>query len=301
MITDEQLDKWGKHIIHKLEATGKEDDRNFLNMLQGVATRLNENKDAVICVGGERGMGKTSLAIISALILRQYGVSFNFSNIFYGQDDIEKSLEKVVTNEHSCFIFDEMIDFAYSREAMTTVNRTIVKILTKARKLNHVYFFCIPRFKSLDSNVRNFIVHYWIEVYWKNDAKAHDEKFAYAALFSKDKNPATSDPWGIEDIAAKKYKPVRGFQDTWKVMKKFRSYICDLTFPALPIVIEKEYEELSKLSLASGVEGALDVFKNKKSAEELKNLRINKNLQKFKDNETEETTENEKIYKEETA
>lgn len=246
MITEEQLNIWGQHLLFKLNK-GTYEEQLYLKFLHGIITRIKSNDDCVICVCGERNSGKSSFAIVSALGLKQLGLNFDMSNIFYGRKDLNKAMRKIHSTRNSVFVFDEMIDFAYSMDAMTMLNKAITKTLSKTRKLNHVYFFCIPRFKNLSSTIRNAVVHFWVEVFWKSTAEDRDKKSALAALFRKDKNPISIDPWGIEETTSKfkltyLKRSVLSSDDLEKLMKRIKSFICVLKFPPIPLPIEQNYE-----------------------------------------------------------
>lgn len=248
------MDLWGDHIIHKLDH-GDLQHRRLMRFLRGIAARLSEesNNDAVICVGGERNMGKSSFAIICAIILRRLGLAFDFTNVFYGLESLQFAIPKITTTRRNVFVFDEMIDFAFSKEAMSSLNKGMAKILIRSRKLNHVYFFCIPRFRSLDGSLRNDVVHFWIEVIWKSKDKKKDQRFALAVLFRKDRNTLTSDPWGVTDVHLEKRRVFTPKQQL-RMLKRVRSFRCTLAFPALPAVIERAYEGSSRDSLAEAGE-----------------------------------------------
>lgn len=243
MITDEQLDSFGEKLIKKLES-GNSQEKLFLNLLEGIADRINNDKDAIICTCGDRGKGKTSLAVWAAIGLRQFNIKFNMSNIFYGSKDLKTAIRKMINETRNTFIFDEMIDHAYSRDAMSSVNKTVAKILTKSRKVNHVTFFCIPRFRNLDSTIRNDVVNFWLEVFWQSKAEDRHKKYALAALFRKDMNPLAQDPWGFDDTSYIR-KRIFSAHDQLKLMRKIRSYVCPIQFPPLPLTLENKYKQLS--------------------------------------------------------
>lgn len=261
---ERRIDLWGRNLAKKLRR-GNEYERLYYEFLEGLALRTQENKDAVVCVSGERGLGKTAFALVSSIVLRKMKVKFDFSNVFYGAGNTRQAIRKVINSEGTAFVFDEMIDVAYSRDAMTSMNKNIAKILTKARKLNNIYFFCIPRFKNLDSTLRNDVVHYWAEMLYQSKNTVRSKRHATAALFRKDRNPVAEDPWGM---SATKYikKRVYTSQDQTKLVKRLRSFVCFMKFPPLPYSIEAEYEGLSKQSLKdTGDKFLSGILKEKKS------------------------------------
>ncbi len=247
MITDNQLDLWGKHLLEKLEK-GDEQERLYLQFAKELKGRLDKNKDAIICVSGERGLGKSSFSVNTCLLLRQLGVKFTTSHIFYGETERDSAINTYRSSQFSAFSFDEMIDFAYSRDAMTRQSKMLIKTLTKSRKLNNITFLNIPRFRALDPGIRNEVVHFWCDIVWRSDAEDRDKQFALVALLSKDRNPITTDPWGLDDSRLMK-KRIYDAGNHLKFLKKLRSFVCVMRFPPLPKVLEDYYESLSIKSL----------------------------------------------------
>lgn len=244
MIDDKQLDLWGRRLRLRLNR-GNEEMKLMLEFDLGLKRRVDDNKDAVVAWCGDRGMGKSTGGIVNGLVLRDLEMTFDMSNVFYGAENLDIAVKKVTSTRGNVFVFDEMIDFAYSREAMTSANRAIVKIITKARKLNHIIFLCIPKFKTLDSGIRNDCVNFWIEVLWKSENKNRDKRFALAALFRKDLNPMVSDPWGLDDTKAMKRRLFNPLAQL-RFMERMRSYLGTMAFPPIPKVIEEVYEEHSR-------------------------------------------------------
>lgn len=243
-ISDEQLDLWGRKLLDKLK-NGNLQERLYIKYLEGLSKRTEKNMDAIIAVCGERGMGKSSFAIESGVILRQFGVGFDFSDIYFGEKSLKDAVGRISTSKRRAYVFDEIIDLAYSRNAMTTMNRNIARFFTKVRKMNNIIFLCIPRIRTLDPALRNDVVHFWNEVFWKSSAKDRDKQFAMVALFRKDKNPLTDDPWGLDDRLMHKrraYTP----KDHLKLMKRVRSYVGCLAYPPLPDVLERAYVDSSE-------------------------------------------------------
>lgn len=261
-MNDEQLDMWGKKLLTRLE-NGNLQERLYIRFLRGLANRTENNMDAIIGVCGERGMGKSTYAIQSSIILRQFGVDFNFDDIYFGADSLSRAVSRIATSKKRAYVFDEIIDLAYSRNAMTTMNKNLARFFTKVRKMNNIIWLCIPRFRTLDPALRNDVVHFWNEVFWKSRAIDRGNRFALVALFRKDKNPLTDDPWGLEDrVIFKKraYTP----KDHLKLMKRVRSYVNCLSFPPMPAALEKAYVENSEEYLEKTGEEFISTFAKKK-------------------------------------
>lgn len=234
-LTDEQLDLWGKKILERCRDSDDERENNWVNHLQGLAERTDDSLDAVVAVSGKRGLGKSSYAILSAVIMRQFGLEFDFSDIYYGERSLITAVNKIATTRKRVYVFDEIIDLAYSRNAMTTLNKNLARFFTKVRKMNNIIFLCIPRFKNLDPAIRNDVVHFWTEVFWRGETSLH----------RKSGNPASSDPWGLDDKKVI-YRKAYTQRDHEKLMRKFPSFLWFMKFPPLPVALENAYLEGSE-------------------------------------------------------
>lgn len=263
-LSDEQLDLWGKKILFKLE-NGNLQQRLKVRFLKGIAARTTpeQNMDCIVAYCGERGMGKSNGAILDSVLLRQFGMDFNFDDIYYGQDSLNSAVQKIATTKRRVYVFDEMIDLAYSRNAMTTLNKKLGQFFTKVRKMNNIIFLCVPRFKTLDSALRDDVVHFWIEVFWKSHARTRADKFALSALFKKNRSPVSTDPWGIEEkrvMYLRAYNPAQHL----KLMKKIPSYRACLSTPPLPEVLEDAYLKTAESYIGEAGQKFIDSFEKKK-------------------------------------
>lgn len=243
---DDQLDLWAKHLKDKVfSASGQQRD-NYKNFLTRLAERLDKDKDAVIVVTGQRGTGKSTFALVSAMILKTMGLTFDFKHVFVGTANLKLAMQMILNEERSVFVFDEIIEMAYSRDAMTLLNRRFVKILTQTRKLHNIYFLCLPRLRSLDPGMRNDIVDIWVHVFWKSIAKEKADAFAMATIHLKDLSVLSTDPWGL-DIPIKKWgrRVITSPVELHRQLKSFRTYIATLSYPPLPDAIQNLYMKQS--------------------------------------------------------
>lgn len=244
MLSDEQLDLWGKRLLERVEKDDKKYSQYYLLFLKRLIARIENNKDAIIFVGSEKGGGKSTFSITSALILRQLGAKFDFnSNIFYGEGQFDEAIKKISSMRKHVLIFDEMIDFGFSKNAMTRLNKNLVTLFNKARKNNHIIFMCMPYFSELDKSMRNQ-VNFWVEMGWLSENQEHDRRFSVSGLLTKSRNFLGGDKWGLDD---RRYEKKRIFSSREKLglMQRLPSFICYLASPALPKIVEDSYQELS--------------------------------------------------------
>lgn len=252
-VTDEQLDQWGKKILRAHKESGDPWDSNWIDFLEGLSNRTKKNLDAIVTVAGRRGLGKTTFAINSALVCRQFGLDFSLSDIYYGERSLAGAVEKISKHRNRVYIFDEIIDLAYSRNAMTVLNKNLSRFFTKVRKMNNIVFLCIPRFKNLDTSLRNDAVHFWVEVFWRGECSMH----------RMSNNPSGEDPWGLEDKRVKLMKAYTQ-RDYEKLMGKYSSFKWFMKYPKMPAVIEKSYLQTSEAYLEEAGKVFIDSFTKKK-------------------------------------
>jgi len=248
-LTEEQLDFWGKRLLEKIQKSDLKEMHLFHAFLEELVRRTERKMDGVIAICGPRGYGKTTLALVSSLILRQLlprneEAAFTWDNICYHYDDIGDVIEKASANSIRVYPIDEAIDVMDARDSMSKVNKELGRFMTKARKKKNIYFWCIPSFVDLDSRLRNNIIHFWIEIFWKSNHADEDKRYAYAAFFAKDSDPTVRDKWGFDDLK-KTRRSTYTAEEQLKLMKRMRGFVCVIAFPMLPKVIEDEYEQTS--------------------------------------------------------
>lgn len=268
MITEDEFKFWAGRTYEKASKDLTEESVRYRTVVEAIAERLNQHNDALIAVCGERSKGKSSFAITSALILKHLGLNFDFyNNIFYSSADMEKAIDRITTSERNVFIYDEMIDLGYSREAMTKMNRINKKIFTRLRKHNNIYFFCIPYFRDFDSAFRDRLVTFWVEMLDKNNHMDYDRLFFVSSLQIKRASTVNTDPWGIKKVAEKLAKKRSWVQaSNIELMQKFDSFQGFMKTSGVPKIIFDEYNKISKASIvASGVDIKKDL--NKKPPE----------------------------------
>jgi hypothetical protein len=255
MIPPEQLDLWGDHLIKKLAAQEEESHENmhyYKIFLDELAKRPKEYKDALIAVCGPRGYGKSSFALVSALILRRLikdeGDIFTMDNVCHSMKQLANVVKKASSESCRVYIIDEAIDVSYSRDALSRTSKALIKFVTRARKRRNIYFWCIPSFRELDSEFRNNAIHYWIEIFYQTAHSEQNKRYAVAGLFSRNMNPTASDKWGFDTSPIIKYA-IHNKADVMKYLRRLPSWLCFVSFPALPAVIEDAYSKESMVAI----------------------------------------------------
>lgn len=271
---DNDIETWGRHLIEKLPKAREdipqiegatENHLFFRKCLEGMARRTKENQDEMILVTGDTGSGKTTLAVVGSLILNQpeFGVKFKWENICYSVEDVGRIIRDATSSECNAYIYDEAIDVAESSAYMTKLNREIRKISKRVRKNNHIWWWCIPSVMDLDSGLRR-LMKCWFHIFWKSKHSERSRRYAVAAMFGKDKNPAKRDVWGLSELEKRK-RAINDNETLMRVMRKMPGFITFIAFPIMPLAMEDEYEKHSKEALArAGVQFEADFAPKRK-------------------------------------
>lgn len=133
----------------------------FFPYLDTIKNRINNlDYDCFIVVSGKERRGKSTFAIKLGYYLS--GQALTVENICMDMEEFTTQLRDV--RKGGVIVFDEAGTNLYSREAMTTINRTLTKAFMISGLKNICIILCIPSFFSLDSYVRNHRVDLLIDI-----------------------------------------------------------------------------------------------------------------------------------------
>jgi len=110
---------------------------------------LEKDNDFILVISGDEGSGKSTLAW---LCCKYVDTTFNTTRIVYDSDDFKKVIDE--SERGQAIMLDEGGWMLFSREAMTRMNKEIVKILMAIRIKNLFVVICIPSFWRIDDYVR---------------------------------------------------------------------------------------------------------------------------------------------------
>jgi len=160
-----------------------------------VRSRLRRDNDAVFCVSGDPGIGKTTLChainieIDKNYVKQPYVDSLRRHIIFSGT--YSEAYKKIVSlKKFSAIHFDEAEELFYRRDYAKKRNKNLNKVLMKCRKENKSISMALPRMKDLDEYLRNGRLMLWIYAIARG----------IGVVMVRSKIPEDDDPWGIKAV-----------------------------------------------------------------------------------------------------
>ena len=113
---------------------------------------MRQNLDAVVCLSGEEGSGKSHLGLRMGNLLSK---EFSCERNVLAFPTYEKIKEKMVKlPKYTPIILDEAIKTMYKRNFASRSNILLNQMFNLCRKLNLIYLICVPRFSDLDPYFR---------------------------------------------------------------------------------------------------------------------------------------------------
>ena len=134
-------------------------DKQFY-MDEGLKTKLDlvkymiekDNDDGMLCISGETGSGKTSLAIaIGYYMSKELKRPFSVDNVFF---DPDKMIDFAINNKEQIIIWDESALGGLGNQHMSQIQRKLLMCLMTCRLFKHFFIFNAPKFKKLTSYIR---------------------------------------------------------------------------------------------------------------------------------------------------
>lgn len=128
-------------------------EKNLRLLCRAIKKRVKQNLDAVICISGEEGSGKSHLALRMAELL---AYKFDFEDHVIAFPEYERVKKKVNTlPKYSPLVLDEAILTMYKRNFAKKDQISINQMFNLCRKKNLIFLICLPRFSDLDSYFRD--------------------------------------------------------------------------------------------------------------------------------------------------
>lgn len=156
-------------------------------LAEGINQTLHDDFDFPIAVTGITGVGKSTLLIDLGQNLAELNNNiFDFNaNISFTRTEMETNIKKLAPR-YSLIAGDEMINAMYKRDFQNRKQNTLIKLFNMCRYRNLCIGFAIPRFWSLDREIRQNYIKMWVNI----------EERGLARLYVPDvKDIFTEDVW----------------------------------------------------------------------------------------------------------
>jgi len=111
-----------------------------------------QDEDFIMLITGQTRSGKSTLAMEMAMLMDP---EFEMERqVLFDMKELGK---RIYESKGKVFILDEAIFDAFNREAMSMMNRWLIKIFTVCAERNHVIIMIIPKINWLDKPVKERI------------------------------------------------------------------------------------------------------------------------------------------------
>jgi len=128
--------------------------------IHNIKKELDDDNDHVTVIVGREGSGKSRLALNYAAVTSP---TFSMLHVCYKPDQLYKAIK--ASKKGDTILIDEGGLFLFSRDAMGSDTKSIVKLFTIVRQKNIHFIIAIPNFWILDSVIRDHRVKTLINVF----------------------------------------------------------------------------------------------------------------------------------------
>lgn len=155
--------------------------------LRPVGMPEHEGFDATLAIAGDTGMGKSELALLTALSLcKLSGATFDVKqNVVYTREQLEAAIKKLP--RYSPIVVDEAVNVLFSRDDQK--NSQIIKVLEACRSRNLAILFCMPDFSAMDAKARKSRIRLWVDI------RKVGEGVEFIRRRRTASDPHRTDPW----------------------------------------------------------------------------------------------------------
>ena len=131
-----------------------------LKKMSKMITKILENKfDCFIIIEGNRGLGKSTLAInLARRVAREFKKKGKKKYKFKWYNSLiytKKQTKKFWHKWESLGIADEMINVTFNRDFYDSEQKDIIKMINMNRDHCNFFIACVPQFQTLDNQIEN--------------------------------------------------------------------------------------------------------------------------------------------------
>jgi hypothetical protein len=208
---------------------GYEAFRRFVQLLM---YRNLANFDSMILITSEKGMGKSSAAIMLARYwCKLMGLKFDPNrHIAYSNADVSNKIDQL--NKFEPLICDEAIRFISSEDWAKSENKNLKKKLAQIRTKHLLFIICFPLkiYKVEKTYLENY-VNYWLDLYSRG----------HGAIYVRDKNPV-QDSWRQKEFSlVGSYNEFTNSQKILERLKKHPNFWLQVKIPRPPRWLYEKY------------------------------------------------------------
>ena len=124
---------------------------HFTDLVGALIKRVENNFDNVIAITGNRGIGKSDLAVNVGRRMPPFKMS---KQITFTREQLMKCMNDM---KKSYISGDEMINVAHNREFFSQQQINLIKMINMYRDNNNTLVFCIKNFWVLDTQLRDLV------------------------------------------------------------------------------------------------------------------------------------------------
>jgi hypothetical protein len=225
--------------LNSEELALREGVKNRIIFVKSIRKRLRNDKDAILILTGERGIGKSRLADLLASEIDKGRFDRKTHTLF---DPQVSKLKDIIYGfpKYSALVVDELIRIGYRRNWFKQGNKVLVELYNLCRYQNEASVLCIPDFSDIDSDLQD-LVTFWVFVVNRG----------VAVVFRSDKNPFVKDKWHMNENERLlrdefKGKPLHFFTDAefLRALNKVPNFVCWFTFEDWAPGDKEEYDKL---------------------------------------------------------
>jgi hypothetical protein len=245
-ITFPELKNFVDDLMNNMELYGRsptsksESSKVFNGFVEYCMYRNIANYDSMVLITSEKGMGKSSFAIMLAKRWCQMlGIKFDTDrHIAYSNAQVSSKIDKL--NPFEPIICDESIRFAGSEDWNKLENKELKKKLGQVRTKHLFYILCFPlKVMKLDKVYLESYVNYWIDLVGRG----------VGALYVKDKNPQY-DAWRMKEFQKiGSYTEFTMLQKIHSALKKHPNFWYTIRAPKPPAALYEKYLKVREYNI----------------------------------------------------